>query len=281
MSKPVRSKSKLHSLLNKSITESPSKNLSQDSSNAYRSKQYEELQRLKSICFPKNSKDHSLNRSNSVSNSIRYERTMSYIPSRDRDFSIDHSHQRNSSFFMESNSLLPPTNPRKKNTTNLSFNLSPVNKSQDSLTEMDFDSFDKISKSRSRSPNRSRSYSRSRSTTPTRINQSTNITAQLKSFKKERRNLDNSLVLSADKKMSSKDTFSGCVEYYIEDISEFVQTLISSLKEVCLTKMSEKSLNLIVKKYTLKLDQLREQWVEQSKSNMTASTQYLFFFRWK
>lgn len=276
MSNSAKTKSKLQAMLNKSITESPARRFSQDSPNRYRSKQYEELQRLKSICFPKSNKEQS-----SFNQSLsKHERSASYIPSRDRDCSMElPSHQRNSSFFVESHSLLPPTRPKQKQ-ANLSFNMSSVDKDQESLSEIEFDSFDRLSRSLSKNASRSlsRSNSRSRSPPPKRVD-TTQVETKAKTLDLNPRRA--SLMTTGSRSDIPSTTFSNCVEYYIDEISEFVRMLIGSLKEVSLTKMSEKSLNLLIKKYSMKMEQLREQWAEQSKRNtdyICSFAQLLLFY---
>lgn len=53
------------------------------------------------------------------------------------------------------------------------------------------------------------------------------------------------------------------IDHLSDDMNKFVMGLLDSLKGICLTRMSEKSITIMVKKYNIKLEEIRETWQHQ------------------
>ena len=61
----------------------------------------------------------------------------------------------------------------------------------------------------------------------------------------------------------AKENFWQCVDHLTYEMKSFTNNLMGNMKDICLTKMSEKTVNLMMKKYTLRLDTLKDQWKDQ------------------
>ena len=72
----------------------------------------------------------------------------------------------------------------------------------------------------------------------------------------------------------AKENFWQCVDHLTIDMKNFTSNLMTSLKDVCLTKISEKSVNLMMKKYTLRLETLKDQWQCQDQANQSQNEDF-------
>ncbi len=223
------SKNKLQGLLNRAFTKDETRE------QASKSKQLEELQRLKSICFPKD-RDKSRGRDRSFSHFHNQDRSMertekgntSFFHDRTRNLSIGGRDTSQSFLFANHN--------------NTSMNMSPVGKKTSSNDNDSDSSFDR-NKSKKDSPGKI-------------LDNASPEREDIRTYFQE----ENWHETREEKVAKTKDNFLTIVDHHTGEMTKFVMYLMNSLKGVCLTKMSEKSINLLMKKYISKLEGLKEQW---------------------
>jgi len=221
------SKNKLQGLLNRAFAKEDTREQTS------KSKQLEELQRLKSICFPKD-RDKSRGRDRSFSHFNHQDRSMERADRTNTSFF--HDRARNSSIGGRDHSqsfLFANHNP------NTSLNMSPVSKKMAN----DNDSEGSSDRNKRDSPNRILEN-------PSPEREDIRTYFQDENWHETRE----------EKVAKTKENFLTIVDHHTSEMNKFVTYLMNSLKGVCLTKMSEKSINLLMKKYVSKLETLKEQW---------------------
>jgi hypothetical protein len=113
--------------------------------------------------------------------------------------------------------------------------------------EIDVETYDKPKKSMKVTPTKSQEPSHSCNT-----------------FGKNNENYDLSpedvIDLKDCKTPRSNENFLKNVDFLTSRMSKFVQSLIENLRGLCITKLSEKSVNLMLKRYLTRLDEIKEQW---------------------
>lgn len=200
-----------------------------------KSKQLEEFQRLKSICFPRD-QDRQSRHDRSFSNANK------------NDTSVDKGHSRNTSFFLERTRNLSISKDQSQsfmlNTkhNDISFNMSPLKGKLE--TEGDI-SFDNDLNKRTMG-----------------VLDGLNQEEDVKEFATKEWS-----TLNDCKGQAARNNYLKIVNHYSNEMIKFVNGLSESLKNVSLTKMSEKSINLMMKKYVNKLESIKDQWAYPSSTS--------------
>lgn len=243
-------KNKLQSIMNKSF-------IDDSAGSSYKNKQLQELERLKNICFPKREKENISEHSTltSTNQSSKKERSNSNVQSRGRDLSYERKEKSNS--FIEK-TRTSSAGHREHSSLIIgrerSFNMSPLRKATLSDEEFELESsFEKA---------KNKDY------TPVKVINTANICNTFgKPQEKVIFNLEDMLNLKDCKSPRHRENFLAIVDGLTGEMNRFVVGLLDGLKGTCITRMSEKSVNLMVKKYISKIDELKEHWHEQMSSN--------------
>ena len=246
----------------------------------YKSKQIKELQRLRSICFPQKSQNTSIIiDNNKINQSFKLDRTLGNIPTKDIDTSLGVKHKKSNSFYFDKcqNRSQSQKHDNSNNNTSylnnqthhdISFNMSPHQESsllssEDSIDEFDKDiKFDKIEKDHSLKKYASESPLPNNSFMNLSVIDTKDKTPE-KSTKELYWDHKQIYYMKDCKANFAKENFWQCVDHLTYEMKSFTNNLMGNMKDICLTKMSEKTVNLMMKKYTLRLDTLKDQWKDQ------------------
>lgn len=194
-----------------------------------KNKQLEEFQRLKSICFPKERERNS-----------RHDR--SFSNANKQDTSVDKGHSRNTSFFLERTRNLSISKDQSQsfmlNTkqNDMSFNMSPLKGKMETDADLSFDN--DLNKRM-----------------PIGVLDGINQDEDAKEFA-----TTEWATLGDCKNQVARNNYLKIVNHYSNEMIKFVTGLSETMKNVSLTKMSEKSINLMMKKYVNKLESIKDQW---------------------
>jgi len=227
------------------------------SRSSLKSRQVDELRRLKNICFPH--KD-----SKKVNQTIDYYNTHSRDeltpPPQGNRGNYYHPNQ---SLFIEKtqNSLMKmPENSSFAigRGSYVSFNMSPLSGKQDQSVfeheEKDHSGFFDVDKSNILDQ--------------THKNFDPSISVMLRPSQQEK----DLLINHEEDEQPSAGTLYTLTHHFSTEMTRFVSALTSSMKSICLTKLSEKNLQLLLNKYLARLESVQSQWHKHLNSN------FFFFF---
>jgi len=242
MFNPNPPKSSLHTLLSQTFSQekrSRSTARSQQSDN--------NVSRLKNICFPRNDENNPNQTIDHPGFSIRHDHSR-YPPARPRQRTTVSSHinkspnvDKSSSFyFQDQNSFVA------YNTSDVSFNMSPLSARHENQ-EAEHDTSGWFEGEKSDIMNRVRKDLMQTTMTPS------------KTPLKEISNIH-------QKSLATRDHVIELAQHFNSEMTRFVSTLMKSMKHICLTKTSERSLQVLLEKYSGYLGGVQDEWDQNLQS---------------